>query len=39
MLNNIHFVALNVFDKHNVFFFHFLSRLFSKVWCCSDAFD
>ncbi len=39
MLNNIHFVALHVFDVHSAFLCHFQSKLFRKVWCCSDAFD
>ncbi len=39
MLNNIHFVALDVFDVHNSFFCHFQSRLFSQARCCSDAFE
>ncbi len=38
-LNNIHFIALHVFDVHNAFFCYFQSRLFSKLWCYSEAFD
>ncbi len=30
MLNKNHFVALHVFDVHNVFFCHLQSRLFIK---------
>ncbi len=39
MLNNIHFVALPVSDVHISFFCNFQSSLFSKDWCCSNAFD
>ncbi len=38
MFSNTHFVALCVSDVHNVFFCHFPSRLFSKIWGWEDYF-